>query len=79
MSKNTLVDIWERHFELGQIINHVDAGGKKWVDIGSGAGFPGLVVALMLRDREISCDITLVEKNTKKVFFLKEVVQEDLI
>ena len=46
VSKNTLVDIWDRHFlDSGQIINHVDASGKIWVDVGSGAGFPGLVIA----------------------------------
>ena len=62
VSKNTLVDIWERHFlDSGQIIKHVEASGKRWVDVGSGAGFPGLVVALLLRDRKIDCDLVLVE------------------
>ncbi len=77
VSKNSLFDIWERHFlDSGQIINLVEASGKRWVDLGSGAGFPGLVVALLLRDRKIDCDIILVEKNLKKVFFLKEVVRK---
>ena len=76
VSKTTLVDIWDRHFlDSGQIINHVDASGKTWVDVGAGAGFPGLVVALLLRDRKVDCDLTLVEKNTKKVFFLNEVIR----
>ena len=77
VSKNTLVDIWERHFlDSGQIIKHVEASGKRWVDVGSGAGFPGLVVALLLRDRKIDCDLVLVEKNQKKGFFLKEVIRK---
>ena len=77
VSKNTLTDIWERHFlDSGQIIKHVDASGKKWVDVGSGAGFPGLVVALLLRDRKIDCDLILVEKNPKKGFFLNEVIRK---
>ena len=77
VSKNTLVDIWERHFlDSGQIIKHVEASGKKWVDVGSGAGFPGLVVALLLRDRKIDCDLILVEKNPKKGFFLNEVIRK---
>ena len=77
VSKNTLVDIWERHFlDSGQIIKHVEASGKRWVDVGSGAGFPGLVVALLLRDRKIDCDLALVEKNPKKVFFLNEVIRK---
>ena len=71
VSKKSLFDIWERHFlDSGQIINHVEASGKKWVDLGSGAGFPGLVVALLLRDRKIDCDIILVEKNMKKVLLI---------
>ena len=58
VSKKSLFDIWERHFlDSGQIINHVEASGKRGVDLGSGAGFPGLVVALLLRDRKIDCDI----------------------
>ena len=77
VSKNTLVDIWERHFlDSGQIIKHVEASGKRWVDVGSGAGFPGLVVALLLRDKKIDCDLVLVEKNLKKGFFLKEVIRK---
>ena len=77
VSTNTLADLWVRHFlDSGQIVNHVDASGKKWVDMGAGAGFPGLVVALLLRDKGIDCDIILVEKNTKKVFFLNEVIRK---
>ena len=72
VSKKTIVDIWERHFlDSGQIINHVEASGKRWVDVGS-----GLVVALLLRDRNIDCDLILVEKNPKKGFFLNEVVRK---
>ena len=76
VSKHTLIDIWERHFlDSGQIIINVEASGKRWVDVGSGAGFPGLVVALLLRDRKVDCDLVLVEKHPKKVFFLKEVIR----
>ena len=77
VSKNTLVDVWERHFlDSGQIIRHLEASGKRWVDVGSGAGFPGLVVALLLRDRKIDCDLVLVEKNPKKCFFLNEIIRK---
>ena len=77
VSKHTLINIWERHFlDSGQIIINVEASGKRWVDVGSGAGFPGLVVALLLRDRKVDCDLVLVEKHPKKVFFLKEVIRK---
>ncbi len=77
VSKNTLENIWQRHFlDSGQIIKNVEASGKRWVDVGSGAGFPGLVVALLLRDRKVDCDLVLVEKNPKKVLFLNEVIRK---
>ena len=68
---------WQRHFlDSGQIVKKVEASGKRWVDVGSGAGFPGLVVALLLRDRKVDCDLVLVEKNQKKVLFLNEVIRK---
>lgn len=77
VSKKTLGHTWRRHFiDSGQLVNHVHASGKRWVDIGSGAGFPGLVVGLLLRDRQIECDLVLIEKNKKKVFFLNEVIRK---
>ena len=77
VSKHTLEDIWQRHFlDSGQIIKNVEVSGKRWVDVGSGAGFPGLVVALLLRDRKVDCDLVLVEKNPKKAFFLNEVIRK---
>ena len=77
VSKHTLEDIWQRHFlDSGQIVTKVEASGKRWVDVGSGAGFPGLVVALLLRDRKVDCDLVLVEKNPKKGFFLNEVIRK---
>ena len=77
VSKNTLAHVWNRHFlDSGQIIKHVDASRKRWVDVGSGAGFPGLVIALLLRDREIDCELVLIEKSTKKVYFLNEVIRK---
>ena len=42
VSSNTLADLWVRHFlDSGQIINHVDASGKKWVDVGAELVFLG--------------------------------------
>ena len=44
--------------------------------MGSGAGFPGLVLAITLKDRKIPLKIKLIEKSPKKVKFLKEIVSE---
>ncbi len=44
---------------------------RRWVDLGSGGGFPGLVVAAVLADRP-DADVTLVESDTRKAAFLRE-------
>jgi 16S rRNA (guanine527-N7)-methyltransferase len=46
-----------------------------WVDLGSGAGFPGLVIACALADKAEAA-IHLVESNAKKAAFLREVVRD---
>ena len=46
------------------------------VDLGSGAGFPGLVLAAACKDRKIPLKIKLIEKSFKKTKFLKNVVDE---
>ncbi len=73
VSKKSISDVWGRHFlDSAQLVNHCDPENRLWVDIGSGAGFPGVVSALILRDRGIKAEIVLVEKNKTKAFFLQE-------
>ena len=45
------------------------------VDIGSGAGFPGVVLALMAQDRKIPLKIKLIEKSPKKIKFLQDLIE----
>ena len=72
VGNSTLKDIWIRHFlDSVQVIDFIDKNDKTLVDIGSGAGFPGLVLAIVLKDRKISLKIKLIEKSPKKVKFLK--------
>jgi len=67
----TLPDIWGRHFaDSAQLSRHV-AAGRHWLDIGAGAGFPGLVLAAMDWGR-----FTLVESVQKKCRFLQAAVDE---
>ena len=46
------------------------------VDIGSGAGFPGLVLAITLKDKKIPLKVKLIEKSPKKVKFLRDLINE---
>ena len=77
VGKSTIKDIWDRHFlDSAQVIDFIDKNDKSLVDIGSGAGFPGLVLAILAKDRKIPLKITLVEKSLKKVKFLKQTIQQ---
>ena len=69
----TLDEIWSRHFtDSAQLLTLAPPDAKRWLDLGSGAGFPGLVIAILLAERE-GADMTLIESNTRKAAFLSEV------
>lgn len=71
----TLSEVWSRHIaDSLQLINHVAADSARWVDLGSGGGFPGLVVAAALSERP-GADVHLVESDTRKSAFLREVAR----
>ena len=69
----TLADVWRRHFaDSAQLLPLLD-GPKQLVDMGSGAGFPGLVLALLQESSD--CTVHLIEANGRKCAFLKDVVR----
>ena len=77
IGNSTIKDIWTRHFlDSVQVIDFIDKNNKTLVDLGSGAGFPGLVLAIALKDRKIPLKIKLIEKSSKKVKFLKNLINE---
>ncbi len=68
VSQNSLEDLWRRHFwDSAQLAPLVPAEAKNLADLGSGAGFPGLVLAAMLPD----VSVTLFEATAKKCAFLR--------
>ena len=77
IGNSTINDIWTRHFlDSAQVIDFIDKNDKTLVDLGSGAGFPGLVLAITLKDRKIPLKIKLIDKSPKKVKFLKNLISE---
>ena len=65
---DTLNDLWRRHFlDAAQLVPLVPPDARIIMDFGSGAGFPGLVLAIML-----DLEVNLVESSGKKVAFLRE-------
>ena len=68
---DTIPDSWNRHFlDSLQLQNHIKNYNGKILDIGSGAGFPGMVLAVCGYQ-----NIHLVESDSKKVLFLREVAR----
>ena len=77
IGNSTINSIWTRHFlDSVQVIDFIDKNDKSLIDVGSGAGFPGLVIALALKDRKIPLKVKLIEKSPKKIKFLKELIKE---
>jgi 16S rRNA (guanine527-N7)-methyltransferase len=68
VSKNSLADLWRRHFwDSAQLAPLIPAEAQTLADLGSGAGFPGLVLAAMLPN----VAVTLFEATAKKCAFLQ--------
>ena len=77
IGNSTIKDIWTRHFlDSVQVIDFIDKNDKTLVDLGSGAGFPGLILAITSKDRKIPLKIKLIEKSPKKVEFLRDLINK---
>ncbi len=76
VAPRSLDDVWHRHFaDSAQLLGLAPTGALTWVDLGSGAGFPGLVVAVLLAERP-DCRMVLVESDSRKAAFLREVARQ---
>jgi len=55
IGKSTINEIWLRHFlDSSQVIDFIDKNTGSLIDLGSGAGFPGLIIAILAKDRKIN-------------------------
>ncbi|QDX27097.1 16S rRNA (guanine(527)-N(7))-methyltransferase RsmG [Sphingomonas suaedae] len=67
VAPSTLNQIWARHIvDSAQLLDHIDGAGGVWLDIGSGAGLPGLVLAILRDD-----PVELVEPRKLRTAFLE--------
>jgi 16S rRNA (guanine527-N7)-methyltransferase len=88
VAPGTLDDVWQRHFaDSAQLFLLAPPGARSWVDLGSGAGFPGLVIAILWADcsppaveegqgRGESRRVVLIDSHARKCAFLREVVRQ---
>ena len=77
IGKSTIEQIWIRHIlDSFQVIDFIDKNDKTIVDLGSGAGLPGIILAIGAKERNISLKIHLIDKSKKKTNFLEETVKK---
>jgi 16S rRNA (guanine527-N7)-methyltransferase len=71
VASSTLHQIWNRHIHDSLQLLDIRNDARCWLDLGSGGGFPGLVIAAVLADTP-DANVTLVESSAKKCAFLRE-------
>ncbi|MGP6088685.1 16S rRNA (guanine(527)-N(7))-methyltransferase RsmG [Antarctobacter jejuensis] len=77
VARGTLEEAVDRHFsDSAQLLQILPEPPEHWVDLGSGGGFPGLVVAIVLAETSPESRVTLIESDTRKATFLRTVLRE---
>ena len=77
VSPATLASLWTRHFlDSAQLMEFAPTASERWVDLGSGGGFPGAVIAILSRDAAPGRRVTLIESDQRKATFLRAVSRE---
>ena len=77
ISKNSLSDVWTRHvLDSIQLSSYFSDKDNLIIDIGSGSGFPGIVSAIVLQEKNPQAKVVLVESITKKTLYLNSVSAE---
>lgn len=73
VSRNSLPDIWTRHvLDSAQLFPYRSQSPSHWVDLGSGGGFPGIVIAVLASEANPEMALSLVESDQRKAAFLRE-------
>lgn len=76
VSARSLDEVWSRHFlDSAQLFELGPENAKLWVDIGSGGGFPGLVIAVLAKQFRPEMRVILVESDARKSAFLATVAR----
>ena len=72
VSEQTVGDLWSRHIlDSAQLYQHIPRGVETLIDIGTGGGFPGLILAFLATEGGGPA-VTLIESNVRKAVFLRE-------
>ena len=74
IAASTVPTLWTRHIADSLQLLAIAPKARKWADLGSGGGFPGLPIACALAEQN-SAEVHLIESNKKKAAFLREAVR----
>ena len=74
VGESTLGDFWRRHFVDSAQLLWLEPSAGVWADLGSGAGLPGLILAILLKNRP-GARVHLIESMAKRCRFLAEMVE----
>jgi 16S rRNA (guanine527-N7)-methyltransferase len=74
IASSTLPTLWTRHIADSLQLLSLAPSGRRWIDLGSGGGFPGIVIACALAETP-EATVHLVERNAKKAAFLREALR----
>lgn len=77
VAPSTLDSAWFRHFvDSAQLFDLAPKTATHWLDLGSGAGFPGLVIAAMSKESQPNMKVTFVESDIRKCGFMREAARK---
>ena len=77
VSKSTIDELWARHIlDSAQVWAHKPEFVENWIDLGSGGGFPALVLAIMAKHEAPEMQFHMVESDARKCAFLRNVSRE---
>lgn len=71
VSAASLTQVWQRHIvDSAQLLPYVPRGTSPWLDLGTGAGFPGIVIAALRPE----CTVTMVESRARRIDWLERLI-----
>ncbi|MDX2483495.1 MAG: 16S rRNA (guanine(527)-N(7))-methyltransferase RsmG [Pseudodonghicola sp.] len=76
VSRNSMSEVWTRHIADSLQVFKCTTPTGHWVDLGSGGGFPGLVIAILAKEIAPDLRVTLVESDQRKSVFLRTAARE---
>ena len=77
ISNSSVSDLWSRHIvDSAQLFLFTLPDEGLWLDVGSGGGFPGIVVSIVAKELAPSLRVVLVESDNRKCVFLRTVIRE---